>query len=131
MHRHSSDRPDAGPRGRAENRLHDRIHGDGAQADGSELFPLVLEPSLFVLPVSLAVLTGVAAAAVPSNSVPWWLADNRHVLRLETVCKSYNIGTPVEVVVLHDIDLSLDRGEFVALIGPSDRARARCSTLSA
>ena len=36
------------------------------QADGSELFPLVLEPSLFVNAVLLAALTGVAAAAVPA-----------------------------------------------------------------
>ena len=36
------------------------------QADGSELFPLVLEPSLFVVSVLLAALTGVAAAAVPA-----------------------------------------------------------------
>ena len=38
------------------------------QADGSELFPLVLEPSLFVSAVLLAALTGVAAAAVPALS---------------------------------------------------------------
>lgn len=36
------------------------------QPDGSELFPLVLEPSLFVAAVSLAAVTGVAAAAVPA-----------------------------------------------------------------
>jgi lipoprotein-releasing system permease protein len=36
------------------------------QADGSELFPLILEPSLFSNAVLLASLTGVAAAAVPA-----------------------------------------------------------------
>ena len=36
------------------------------QADGSELFPLVLEPSLFIRPLLLAAVTGVAAAAVPA-----------------------------------------------------------------
>ena len=36
------------------------------QADGSELFPLILEPSLFVYAMILASLTGVAAAAVPA-----------------------------------------------------------------
>jgi lipoprotein-releasing system ATP-binding protein len=46
------------------------------------------------------------------------------VLRLEGVCKSYNIGTPVEVEVLHDIDLKLERGEFVALIGPSGSGKS-------
>ena len=36
------------------------------QADGSELFPLILETQLFVYAVVLAALTGVAAAAVPA-----------------------------------------------------------------
>jgi lipoprotein-releasing system ATP-binding protein len=45
-------------------------------------------------------------------------------LRLDRVCKSYNIGTPVEVEVLHDIDLVLQRGEFVALIGPSGSGKS-------
>ena len=36
------------------------------QADGSELFPLVLEPSLLASAILLAALTGVAAAAVPA-----------------------------------------------------------------
>ena len=41
------------------------------------------------------------------------------VLHLEAVRKSYRIGTPVEVEVLHGIDLGLRHGEFAALIGPS------------
>lgn len=52
------------------------------------------------------------------------MADNTPVLRLEKVCKSYNVGTPVEVEVLHDIDLTLERGEFVALIGPSGSGKS-------
>ena len=40
-------------------------------------------------------------------------------LRLEGVRKSYRIGTPVEIEVLHGIDLVLKEGEFAALIGPS------------
>ena len=36
------------------------------QADGSELFPLIIEPSLFVEAVFLAAATGVAAASVPA-----------------------------------------------------------------
>ena len=38
------------------------------QADGSEIFPLILEPRLFVTAVLLAAVTGVAAAAVPALS---------------------------------------------------------------
>jgi lipoprotein-releasing system permease protein len=41
-------------------------HGYMRQADGSELFPLILEPSLFINTVLLAAVTGVAAAAVPA-----------------------------------------------------------------
>ena len=33
--------------------------------------------------------------------------------------KSYGVGTPVELEVLHGIDLTLQQGEFTALIGPS------------
>jgi lipoprotein-releasing system ATP-binding protein len=40
-------------------------------------------------------------------------------LRLEGVRKSYGVGTPVELEVLHGIDLVLGRGEFAALVGPS------------
>ena len=40
-------------------------------------------------------------------------------LRLSAVHKSYGVGTPLEIEVLHAIDLGLDRGEFTALIGPS------------
>jgi lipoprotein-releasing system permease protein len=41
-------------------------HGFMRQVDGSELFPLILEPSLFVNTVLMAAVTGVAAAAVPA-----------------------------------------------------------------
>ena len=41
------------------------------------------------------------------------------ILRLEKVCKAYNIGLPSETVVLHDIDLTLEKGQFLALTGPS------------
>jgi lipoprotein-releasing system permease protein len=41
-------------------------HSYMRQVDGSELFPMILEPSLFVGSVLLAAVTGVAAAAVPA-----------------------------------------------------------------
>lgn len=52
------------------------------------------------------------------------MAKSAEVLRLEKVCKSYNVGSPVEVEVLHDIDLTLERGAFVALIGPSGSGKS-------
>jgi len=46
------------------------------------------------------------------------------VLRLEKVCKAYNIGQPSQVQVLHDIDLVLNKGEFLALMGPSGSGKS-------
>lgn len=46
------------------------------------------------------------------------------ILRLEKVCKAYNIGQPSEVEVLHDIDLRLEHGEFLALMGPSGSGKS-------
>ncbi len=43
-------------------------HAYMRQADGSEIFPLILEPTLFVTAVLFAAVTGVAAAAVPALS---------------------------------------------------------------
>jgi lipoprotein-releasing system ATP-binding protein len=46
------------------------------------------------------------------------------VLRLEAIRKAYNVGTPVEVEVLHGIDLALEKGEFCALMGPSGSGKS-------
>ena len=46
------------------------------------------------------------------------------ILRLEKVCKAYNVGLPSETEVLHDIDLKLERGEFLALMGPSGSGKS-------
>ena len=52
------------------------------------------------------------------------MADARQILALEGIRKSYNIGTPAEVEVLHGIDLELREGEFCALIGPSGSGKS-------
>jgi len=46
------------------------------------------------------------------------------ILQLDKVCKAYNVGTPAESAVLHDIDLRLAHGEFVALMGPSGSGKS-------
>lgn len=60
-----------------------------------------------------------ANATPPGPNPPTLLADKNDTLRLSGVRKSYGMGTPAEVEVLHGIDLTLKRGEFAALIGPS------------
>ncbi len=52
------------------------------------------------------------------------MAERPEVLRLDWVCKAYNVGTPVEVEVLHDISLVLKQQDFVALIGPSGSGKS-------
>ncbi len=47
------------------------------------------------------------------------MAETREVLRLEGLRKSYNVGRPNEVEVLHGLDLRLDSADFSALVGPS------------
>ncbi|MGE0750992.1 MAG: ABC transporter ATP-binding protein [Variibacter sp.] len=51
------------------------------------------------------------------------MAD-QFVLQLEHICKSYNVGQPSETEVLHDVNLQVRRGEFVALIGPSGSGKS-------
>ncbi len=48
----------------------------------------------------------------------------REILRLEKICKAYNIGQPSETEVLHDVDLRLEQGEFLALMGPSGSGKS-------
>ncbi|WP_166169970.1 ABC transporter ATP-binding protein [Acinetobacter sp. SA01] len=50
--------------------------------------------------------------------------QSQEVLRLEALHKSYNIGQPNEVEVLHGIDLRIARNDFAALIGPSGSGKS-------
>jgi lipoprotein-releasing system ATP-binding protein len=46
------------------------------------------------------------------------------VIELQGIRKTYNLGTPVEQEVLHDVDFTLRAGEFAALIGPSGSGKS-------
>jgi len=46
------------------------------------------------------------------------------VLALHGVRKAYNVGTPIETEVLHGIDLTLQAGEFCAVMGPSGSGKS-------
>ena len=46
------------------------------------------------------------------------------ILRLDDIGKVYNLGTAAEAAVLHDIDLVIHKGEFLALMGPSGSGKS-------
>jgi lipoprotein-releasing system ATP-binding protein len=48
----------------------------------------------------------------------------QEVLRLEGLRKSYNVGKPTEVEVLHGLDLRLQRSDFAALVGASGSGKS-------
>ncbi|WP_342806016.1 ABC transporter ATP-binding protein [Alteromonas sp. M12] len=50
--------------------------------------------------------------------------QRQEVLRLKGLRKSYNLGLPTEVEVLHRLDLSLQRSDFAALIGTSGSGKS-------
>ncbi|MBF0674242.1 ABC transporter ATP-binding protein [Pseudomonas sp.] len=52
------------------------------------------------------------------------MSDPEDVLRLTGLRKAYNPGTPLELEVLHGLDLRLQRGELTALIGPSGSGKS-------
>ena len=49
---------------------------------------------------------------------------SQEVLRLDGLRKSYNVGKPTEVEVLHGLDLRLQRSDFAALVGASGSGKS-------
>ena len=50
--------------------------------------------------------------------------EDTPVVRLQGIRKSFNVGEPNETEVLHGVDLTLRRGEFVAVMGPSGSGKS-------
>ena len=50
--------------------------------------------------------------------------SNQPLIELQQVRKTYNLGLPNEAEVLHGIDLRVNTGEFIALMGPSGSGKS-------
>ena len=46
------------------------------------------------------------------------------IVQLQNVCKSYNVGQTSETEILHHVELTVRRGEFMALIGASGSGKS-------
>ncbi len=52
------------------------------------------------------------------------MASSDVVVGLQGVRKAFNVGTGIETEVLHGIDLTLNRGDFCAVMGPSGSGKS-------
>jgi len=51
-------------------------------------------------------------------------SDDQEVVRLAGLRKSYNVGSPMEMEVLHGLDLTIGRKDFASLVGPSGSGKS-------
>ena len=58
-------------------------------------------------------------------------ANTDWVVELKQVCKSFNVGKPNEIEILHSIHLQLGRGDFCAVMGPSGSGKSTLLNLIA
>ncbi len=52
------------------------------------------------------------------------MSSSKPLIRMENIIKTYNIGKPNELEVLHGINLHVHKGEFVAIVGESGSGKS-------
>jgi len=57
------------------------------------------------------------------SQAPIDFSGNGHILNMQNLCKSYQLGT-VEVKALRDINLTINQGDYVAIMGPSGSGKS-------
>lgn len=50
--------------------------------------------------------------------------NGKTVIEMTNIVKTYNPGTPNELEILHGINLSIQEGEFVSIVGPSGSGKS-------
>lgn len=50
------------------------------------------------------------------------------MLNISHISKSFNPGTPNEKLVLNDLSLNVEKGDFITIIGANGAANPPCST---
>ena len=51
------------------------------------------------------------------------------IIRLDNIVKSFYIGQPNELEILHGINLSVRDGEFISIVGPSGSGKSTLMNL--
>ncbi len=60
----------------------------------------------------------------PETSLPAEQSPKDLIIQMNRIVKTFNIGQPNELEILHGIDLTVHRGEFLAIVGQSGAGKS-------
>ena len=60
----------------------------------------------------------------PETSLPAEQSPKELIIQMNRIVKTFNIGQPNELEILHGIDLTVHRGEFLAIVGQSGAGKS-------